>query len=62
MRTTVSIEDELYEKAAQFCAPESDKATVIKEAMKVFVRVNAAKRLASLGGASPDIANIPRRK
>ncbi len=62
MRTTVSIEDELYEKAAQFCSPNSDKATVIREAMKAFVRVEAAKRLASLGGASPDMEQIPRRK
>lgn len=62
MRTTVSIDDELYEKAVQFCAPNSDKATVIREAMKVFVRVNAAKRLASLGGTNPSMEHISRRK
>ena len=62
MRTTVSIEDELFEQAAQFCEPNSDKASVIREAMQTFVRVNAAKRLAALGGNQPEMEDIPRRK
>ncbi|MFC4701000.1 type II toxin-antitoxin system VapB family antitoxin [Glaciecola siphonariae] len=62
MRTTISIEDELFEQAAQFCPPNSDKASVIREAMQTFVRLQAAKRLAKLGGAAPKIKNIPRRK
>lgn len=62
MRTTVSIEDELFDQAAQFCEPNSDKASVIREAMQTFVRVNAAKRLAALGGNQPEMEDIPRRK
>jgi hypothetical protein len=62
MRTTVSIEDELFDQAAQFCEPNSDKASVIREAMQTFVRVNAAKRLAALGGKQPEMEDIPRRK
>lgn len=62
MRTTISIEDELFEQAAQFCPPNSDKASVIREAMQSFVRLQAAKRLASLGGASPEMKDIPRRE
>lgn len=62
MRTTVSIEDELFDQAAQFCEPNSDKASVIREAMQTFVRVNAAKRLAALGGNQPGMEDIPRRK
>jgi hypothetical protein len=61
MRTTVSIEDELFEKAVQFCPPDSDNATVIREAIKVFVKVQAAKRLAALGGQAPDMKPIKRR-
>jgi hypothetical protein len=38
-----------------------DKADLFREAIKTFVRVQAARRLVSLGGAAPDIANIPRR-
>ena len=32
-----------------------------REAIKTFVRVQAAKRLAALGGAAPDMADVPRR-
>lgn len=39
-----------------------DKADLFREAIKVFVRVQAAKRLAALGGARPDMQDIPRRR
>jgi Arc/MetJ family transcription regulator len=61
MRTTVTIDDALYEKALEMADPEMDKADLFREAIKTFVRVQAARRLASLGGAAPDLANIPRR-
>lgn len=61
MRTTVTIDDALYEKALEMADPGMDKADLFREAIKTFVRVQAARRLASLGGAAPDMANIPRR-
>jgi hypothetical protein len=61
MRTTVTIEDALYEKALEMADPDMDKADLFREAIKTFVRVQAARRLASLGGAASDMANIPRR-
>ncbi|WP_075793415.1 type II toxin-antitoxin system VapB family antitoxin [Massilia putida] len=61
MRITVTIDDALYEKALEMADPDIDKADLFREAIKTFVRVQAARRLASLGGAAPDIANIPRR-
>jgi Arc/MetJ family transcription regulator len=61
MRTTVTIDDALYEKALEMADPEMDKADLFREAIKTFVRVQAARRLASLGGAAPDMADIPRR-
>ena len=61
MRTTVTIEDALYEKALEVADPKMVRADIFREAMKTFVRVQAAKRLAALGGASPDMADIPRR-
>lgn len=62
MRTTVSIEDELFAQAEQFCEPNSDKASVIREAMETFVRVKAAQRLIALGGKKPDMEDIPRQR
>lgn len=61
MRTTVTIEDSLYEKALQLADPTMDKADIFREAMKTFVRVQAAKRLAALGGTMPQMQDIPRR-
>ncbi len=61
MRTTVTIEDALYEKALEVADPKMDRADIFREAMKTFVRVQAAKRLAALGGALPEMQDIPRR-
>lgn len=61
MRTTVTIDDALYEKALEMADPAMDKADLFREAIKTFVRVQAARRLASLGGAAPEMTNIPRR-
>lgn len=61
MRTTVTLDDELYEKALAMADPTMDKADLFREAVKTFVRVQAAKRLAALGGAAPDMQDVPRR-
>lgn len=61
MRTTVTIEDSLYEKALEYAEPGLDRTEIFREAMKTFVRVQAAKRLAALGGAAPGMPDIPRR-
>lgn len=60
MRTTVTIDDALYEKALELADQGMDKADIFREAMKIFVRVQAAKRLAALGGTMPDMPEIPR--
>lgn len=62
MRTTVSIDDELYAKVLEVAEPGLDKAELFREAMKVFVRVQIGKRLAALGGKAPSTKDIPRRK
>ena len=62
MRTTITIDDELYQSAVAAADPGMDKADLVREAMKVFVRVQAAKRLAALGGRSPAMKDIPRRR
>jgi Arc/MetJ family transcription regulator len=61
MRTTVTIDDELYAKALDMADPEMDRADLFREAIKTFVRVQAAKRLAALGGVSPEMPEVPRR-
>ncbi|NIE87661.1 MULTISPECIES: type II toxin-antitoxin system VapB family antitoxin [unclassified Burkholderia] len=60
MRTTVTIDDDLYTQALQMAEPGMDKADLFREAIKTFVRVQAAKRLAALGGAAPDMPDVHR--
>ncbi len=62
MRTTVTIDDALYEKALEMADTGMDKSDIFREAMKTFVRVQAAKRLAALGGTTPEIREVPRRR
>jgi Arc/MetJ family transcription regulator len=62
MRTTVTIDDELYQRALEVAEPGMDKAELFREAMKVFVRVQAGKRLAALGGKVPTMKSISRRR
>jgi hypothetical protein len=62
VRTTVTIDDELFQRALEVADPGTDKADLFREAMKVFVRVQAGKRLASLGGKTPRMKSIPRRR
>ena len=62
MRTTVTIDDELYQRALDVADPGMDKSDLFREAMKVFVRVQAGKRLAALGGKSPRMKDITRRR
>ena len=62
MRTTITIDDELFRQAVEVAAPGMDKADIVREAMRVFVRVQSGKRLAALGGAAPRMRDIPRRR
>lgn len=62
MRTTVTIDDELYEKALEIADPTMDKADLFREAIKTFIRVQAAKRLTALGGSVPEMQDVPRRR
>jgi metal-responsive CopG/Arc/MetJ family transcriptional regulator len=62
MRTTVTIDDDLYEKALEVADPTMDRADLFREAIKTFVRVQAAKRLIALGAAMPEALDVPRRR
>ena len=50
----------LYAKALEMADPEMDKADLFREAINTFIRVQAAKRLAALGGAAPGMLEAPR--
>lgn len=62
MRTTVTIDDDLFQRALQVADPGIERADLIREAVKTYVRVQSAKRLAALGGAAPHMSDVPRRQ
>lgn len=62
MRTTISIDDALIAQALELAEPGMDKAELLREAVRTFVRVQSAKRLAALGGSAPDMPDVPRRR
>lgn len=62
MRTTVTIDDDLYQEALEAADPGMSSSDLFREAIKVFVRVQAGKRLAALGGSAPQVAHIRRAR
>ena len=62
MRTTVTIDDALYQKALELADVNMDKSDIFREAIKTFVRVQAGKRLAALSGTMLAIQELPRRR
>jgi Arc/MetJ family transcription regulator len=62
MRTTITIDDALKQKALELADPQLDKADVFREAMRTFARIQVGKRLAAFGGRAPEMADVPRRR
>lgn len=59
MRTTVTLDDELISKAAEFSGI-ADKSKLINYTLGEYIKKMAARRLAALGGTMPDF-DIPGR-
>jgi Arc/MetJ family transcription regulator len=61
MRTTIALDDELVAKAQRLTGIE-EKAALIREALKLLIARESAKRIALLGGTEPGLQQIPRRR
>lgn len=61
MRTTVSLDDKLLKDAKLYTGIQETSA-LMKEALKVLVAREAARRLALLGGSEPQLKVAPRRR
>ncbi|MFG6431386.1 type II toxin-antitoxin system VapB family antitoxin [Roseateles sp. LYH14W] len=62
MRTTVTLDDELYQRAVEMSDNKLEGARLIEEAVRMYVQTRAAQRLIALGGSVPDMPPIPRRR
>lgn len=61
MRTTVTIDDALLERAREVTGMQ-ENAALLREGLRALIEREAARRLASLGGTEPDLQPIPRRR
>jgi Arc/MetJ family transcription regulator len=61
MRTTVALDDDLVRTAREYTGLV-EKTALLREALKALIEREAARRLAELGGASPDMTTAPRRR
>ena len=62
MRTTLTIDDRLFDRAMALAAPGVEKSELIRECVKAFIQQQTARRLAALGGQIADIELAPRRR
>ena len=54
MRTTVTLDDELLERAVKWSGIHS-KSDLLNHVLRNFVQSEAARRLAEMGGSMPDL-------
>lgn len=62
MRTTLTIDDQLFAKAVALADPGLEKSELIRECVKAFIQRQTARRLAALGGQAPEIELVERRR
>lgn len=61
MRTTITLDDDLLAKAAEYSGVK-ERTKLIQMALEQFVAIEAERRLSRLGGAFPDMVAPPRRR
>lgn len=61
MRTTLSLDDELLERAQELTGIK-EKAALVREALVALIERESARRLILLGGTEPDLDYVPRRR
>lgn len=61
MRTTLNIDDNLLEKAAQLTGV-MEKTSLVRLGLQALIARESANRLARLAGTETNLHNIPRRR
>lgn len=61
MRTTVTIDGELVERAAELTGV-TERSVLLRKGLESLIRVESGKRLAALGGSDPQATAAPRRR
>jgi len=61
MRTTLAADQELLGEA-QALTGIAERSALVKEALRVLIQRESARKLALLGGSEPGLTDISRRK
>ncbi|HEY1220235.1 MAG: type II toxin-antitoxin system VapB family antitoxin [Bryobacteraceae bacterium] len=61
MRTTLSVDESLIERARELTGIRETTA-LVQAGLEALIAREAGKRLAALGGTNPRMARIPRRR
>ena len=61
MRTTITLDDELMEKAARYTGIK-ERSALLREALQALVAREAARRIIALGGSQPGFQPGPRKR
>jgi Arc/MetJ family transcription regulator len=61
MRTTVTVDDELFQTASRYTGI-TERSALVREAFQALIAREAARRLIALGGSQPDFKPAPRRR
>ena len=57
----MNLDDELLAEAARLTGT-TERTALVHEGLRALIERESARRLARLGGSSPDIEPIPRRR
>ncbi len=61
MRTTVTLDDQLVEKAILLTGVR-ERGSLLRDALTALIERESARRLAHLGGTEPDLVAPARRR
>ena len=61
MRTTLNINDDLLDQAAELTGV-TEKTALVRLGLEALIALASARRLARLGGTEKELRRIPRRR
>jgi Arc/MetJ family transcription regulator len=61
MRTTLNIEDKLFDRASKLTGIK-EKTSLVRLGLEALIARESARRLSKLGGTEKKLENIPRRR
>ncbi|MGH8505169.1 MAG: type II toxin-antitoxin system VapB family antitoxin [Stenotrophobium sp.] len=61
MRTTINLDDQLFEEARNLTGMQ-ERVALVHAGLRALIERESARRLARLGGSEPQLRPVPRRR